>query len=270
MSQHDKPTIQEDEINLYDYWKTIAKRKRLIIGLFLASIILAGTISFIMAKIYRGEAVLKLPTKELPAKELITAKELTAIIGEIDKEKIRSILPKTHHLAANIKLNEIRGSTDKMQVFIDSKNPGSIPDVLSELIVYLNNNPLIKRHVEQEKERLLKQRDELSKTIKSSKELLKAYQSLLLRGDLIPVGFNPIELNVRVSNLKIEKITVEQAINNLKGVEIIGQHISKEPVSPRVKMNIALAGVISLFAGIFLAFFMEFIQKARGQQLKDD
>jgi hypothetical protein len=266
MSQHDKPTIQEDEINLYDYLKTIAKRKRLIIGLFLASIIIAGIISFIMPKIYRGEAVLK-----LPAKELITAKELMAIIGKIDKEKIRSILPKTYHLATNIKLNELRGSADKIQVFIDSKNPGSIPDVLLELVVYLNNNPLIKRHVEQEKERLLKQRDELSKTIESSKELLKAYQSLLLRGDLIPVGFNPIDLNTRVSDLKIQKLTVEQAIiNNLKGVEIIGQHISKEPVSPRVKLNIALAGVISLFAGIFLAFFMEFIQKVRGQQLKDD
>lgn len=260
MSQHDKPTIHEDEINLYDYWKTIAKRKKLIIGLFLASIIIAGTISLIMSKIYRGEAILKLPAKEL------TAKELMAITGEIDEEKI----PKTYHLAANIKLNELRGSDDKIQVFIDSKNPGSIPDILSELVVYLNNNPLIKRHVEQEKERLLKQRDELSKTIESSKELLKAYQSLLLRGDLIPVGFNPIELNVRVSNLRIEKITVEQAINNLKGVEVIGQHTSKEPVSPRVKLNIALAGVISLFAGVFLAFFMEFIQKARGQQLKDD
>jgi hypothetical protein len=264
MSQHDKPTIHEDEINLYDYLKTIAKRKKLIIGLFLASIILTGTISLIMPKIYSGEAILKLPTKEL------TAKELMAIIGKIDKGKIRDILPKTHHLVTNIKLNELRGSDDKMQVFIDSKNPGSIPDILLELIVYLNNNPLIKRYVEQEKERLLKQRDELSKTIEDSGELLKTYKSLLARGKFLPVGFNPIDLNTRVSDLKIQKLTVEQAINNLKGVEILRQHISKEPVKPRVKLNIALAGVISLFAGIFLAFFMEFIQKARGQQLKDD
>jgi hypothetical protein len=263
-SQDKRQSTHEDEINLYDYWKTIAKRKRLIIGLFLTSIIIAGTISLIMPKIYRGEAILKLPAKEL------TAKELTAIIGKIDEEKIRNILPKTHHLATNIKLNELRGSDDKMQVFIDSKNPGSIPDILLELVVYLNNNPLIKRHVEQEKERLLKQSEELSKTIESSKELLKIYESLLLRGKLIPLGFNPIDLNTSISDLRIEKLIVEQAINNLKGVEVIGQHISKEPVKPRVKMNIALAGVISLFAGIFLAFFMEFIQKARGQQLKDD
>jgi hypothetical protein len=268
-SQDKRQSTHEDEINLYDYWKIIAKRKRLIIGLFLASIIIAGTISLIMPKIYSGEAILKLPAKELTAKEL-TAKELTAIIGKIDEEKIRGMLPKTHHLATNIKLNELRGSDDKIQVFIDSKNPGSIPDILLELVVYLNNNPLIKRYVEQEKEMLLKQSEKLSLNIKTLKELAKNYETLLKDGKLTIVGFNPVELYEGISKLEVEKLTVEQAINNLKGVEILRQHISKEPVSPRVKLNIALAGVISLFAGIFLAFFMEFIQKVRGQQLKDD
>jgi len=34
-------------------------------------------------------------------------------------------------------------------------------------------------------------------------------------------------------------------------------YIPKMSVSPNIKKNIILAGVISLFAGIFLAFFME-------------
>lgn len=37
MNQQEKPAIYEDKINLSDYWKVIAKRKELIIGLLLVS-----------------------------------------------------------------------------------------------------------------------------------------------------------------------------------------------------------------------------------------
>lgn len=257
MNQQKDPATYEDEINLYDYWKVIVKRKSIIIGLFLVAVLSSAIISFLMPKIYRGEVVLKLSAKEL------TAKELLGIIGKIDSEKIKSILPKTHHSVTDIKLNALKDSADKLNVVIDAKRANDIPDAASELIEYMNNNQLIKRYVEQERERLLGQSEDLSKTIESSRELIKTYEMLLKSGRLIFVGFNPIEINKRASDLKIEKIIVEQAIKNLKSVEIVTQYISNKPVKPKIKQNIALAGTISLFAGIFLAFFMEYIEKMR-------
>lgn len=63
-------------------------------------------------------------------------------------------------------------------------------------------------------------------------------------------------------DLKIEKIAVEQAIRNLKGMEIVGQlYVSRNPVKPRTTMNIALAGITSLFAGIFIVFLMEYSER---------
>jgi len=259
MSQHEKTGAYEDEINLYDYYKVVAKRKKLIIGLFIVSVILAAVVSyFIMPKIYRGEVIVRLPA--------IGAKEFVSIMGRLDEERLKGILPETHNLVADIKLNVLRDSANKLQVIIDAKNTDAIPAAVSELMDHINNNPLIKRHVEQEKERLLKQSSELSKVIENSEKLLKTYESLLIAGRLTTVGFNPIDLGKRVSDLKIEKLIVEQAINNLKGIEIIRQHISEDPVKPNVKMNIALAGIISLFAGIFLAFFVEYISKIKGSQ----
>lgn len=262
-------TTYDDEINLYDYWKVIVKRKRLIVGLFLVAVLASAIISFLMPKIYRGEVALKLPEKQsqssITAKDL-TAKELLGVIGKIDSEKIKSILPKTHHLVTDIKLNALKDSTDKLNVVIDVKRANDIPDAVSELIEYLNNNPLIKRYIEQERERLLKQSEELSKIIESSKEMVKNFEMLLKSGRLILVGFNPIELNKGASDLKIEKITVEQAIKNLKGVEIIAPpYISNKPAKPKIKLNIALAGITGLFAGIFLAFFMEYVEKVKRQ-----
>ncbi len=254
----------EDEINLYDYWKVIVKRKSLIIGLFFIATLASAIISLLMPKIYRGEVVLQLTAKEL------TAKELLGVIGKIDGEKIKSILPKTHYLVTDVKLNALKDSTNKLNVVIDAKRANDIPDAVSELVEYMNNNQLIKRYVEQERERLLKQSEEISKTIESSRELVKTYKILIMSGKLIPIGFNPIELNKMVSDLKIEKIAVEQAIKNLKGVEILGNlYIPKNPVKPSIKKNIVIAGITSLFVGIFLAFLMEYIDRIKLQSKND-
>ncbi|MBU4242696.1 MAG: hypothetical protein KKF52_05695 [Nanoarchaeota archaeon] len=43
-------------------------------------------------------------------------------------------------------------------------------------------------------------------------------------------------------------------------------HILKNPVKPNIKMNIALAGITSLFAGIFLAFFLEYVERIRKEE----
>ncbi|MCG2709407.1 MAG: hypothetical protein L6246_03670 [Thermodesulfovibrionales bacterium] len=58
-----------------------------------------------------------------------------------------------------------------------------------------------------------------------------------------------------------------QALKRPKGVEMIEKpHILKNPVKPNIKMNIALAGITSLFAGIFLAFFLEYVERIRKEE----
>jgi len=247
--------VREDEINLYDYWKVIVKRKSLIIGLFLVAVLASAIISFLTSKIYRGEVILKLPAKEL------TSKELFSVIGKIDAEKI---LPTTHHLVSDVKLNVLKDSTDKLRLVIEAKNTDALSQAAAEFVAYLNGIPLIKRFVEEERKRLLMQSEEIDKVIKGSDGLTRTYKKLLESGRLIPVGFNPIELEKRVSDLKIERLVIEQGIKRLKGVEMISSlNIPKDPVKPRIKKNIALASITSLFAGIFLAFFMEYIEKVR-------
>ena len=248
--------VREDEINLYDYWKVIVKRKSLIIGLFLVAVLASAIISFLTSKIYSGDVVLKLPT--------ITAKELVSIIGKLDEGRIKNILPKTHHLIADIKFNALKDSTDKLRLVIEAKNTDAVSQAAAEFVAYLNGIPLIKRFVEEERKRLLMQSEEIDKVIKGSDGLTRTYKKLLESGRLIPVGFNPIELEKRVSDLKIERLVIEQGIKRLKGVEMISSlNIPKNPVKPRIKKNIALASITSLFAGIFLAFFMEYIEKVR-------
>jgi capsular polysaccharide biosynthesis protein len=249
-----------DEINLMDYIQVIRKRKWLIILGTIICMIVAGVVSFLMPKIYRGEATFKIITKEIA-----TAKEMVSVIGNLDEEKIKQVSPKTYSLANNrIKLNPLKDSADKFQLIIEAERVDDIPIAISMFVEYIDNNPLIRRSVEQDKERLLEQKEELSKVIESSKELVKAYDNLIKEGRLIPLGFNPIESNKKISDMKIEKLQVEQAIKRLKAIEMITQpYISSKPVKPKVKLNIAVASITGLFVSIFLAFFMEFLEKNR-------
>jgi capsular polysaccharide biosynthesis protein len=246
-----------DEINLMDYIQILRKRKWLIILGTLICIIAAVIISLLKPKVYRGEATFKILTREMK-----TAKEMVNVIGNPDEEKLKQILPKSYNLVNSVKLSSLRDSTDKFKLIIEAKRFDDIPIAISEFEEYVDNNPLIRRSFEENKEMLLKQTEELSKVIESSKELVKAYDNLIKTGRLIPVGFNPIDLNKRISDIKIEKLLLEQSLRRLKGIEMVTQpYISSKPVKPKKRQNVMIAGVVGLLASIMLAFFIEFLEK---------
>jgi len=258
-TQNKGTAIYEDEINLYDCWKVIVKRKSLIIGLFLFTTIASAIISLSIPKIYRGEVVLKLPA--------ITTRELLGVIGKFDDvEKIKNILPKTHHLITGVKLNTLKESTDKLQLIIETKNRDDISSAMTEFVAYLNNFSLINRAIEEERQRLIKQTEELSIVIKEADELARTFKKLLNEGKLIPFGFNPVEVKKKSSDMGVERFVIEQALKRPMGVEMLeSPYILKNPVKPSIKKNIALAGITSLFAGIFLAFLWEYIEKIKSR-----
>lgn len=58
METQNKQIIEEDEINLLDYWRVILKHKKLIRNLFFTSTILTAIVSLLMTKTYRAETTL--------------------------------------------------------------------------------------------------------------------------------------------------------------------------------------------------------------------
>jgi capsular polysaccharide biosynthesis protein len=258
----------DDEINLYDYWKVIVKRRIIIIGLFIVIVVSTAIVSFRMPDIYRGEAGLTVIKSDV-----ITAKEITDLIGKIDSEKQLRMVPKSYPNVTNIKFKAIKDSKDKIVVSIDAKRIDDIPKALSEVINYLNNIDIIKSTVSRNKEILLRQSAELSELIKSSPDLLATYHKLFSAGKLSTMGFNPVEVNKKIVDIKLELLGVEQYLSRLNngGIEIAAQpYISNRPVSPKILRNVVVAGIVSLLLGIFLAVVIEYIGNIKNRKSKPD
>ena len=260
----------DDEINLYDLWKVIAKRKMLIIGLVIVVVGLTAIGSFMMPNIYRGEAVLlvNLNNFDKQKSEVINATEITDSVGSINREKLLRMAPKSYSNVTQIKLNANKNSKDKITVTIDAKKIDDIPGALSEVIGYLNNIDIIKSSVSRYKENFIKQSSELSDIIKSSHDLLLTYRKMFEAGKITAMGFNPVEASTMIGKMKVDLTEIDQKISRLNngGIEIASQlYISDNPVSPKILRNVILVGIISLFLGIFLALFIEYIGNVKNR-----
>ena len=70
------------------------------------------------------------------------------------------------------------------------------------------------------------------------------------------------------SFLLAKRQKVEQTLANLKNrdIEMLNTaEVQKSPIEPKARLIVALSAVVSLFAGIFLVFVIEFVKNARSR-----
>ena len=121
----------------------------------------------------------------------------------------------------------------------------------------LNINSSVKM-LEVEKEKIISNIDNLAKEIESLNEELvdiKLRESCLNR--------KYATAKVDYNNLNNKYSEIEQVCNLKSDILEIRRiaHQPQSPIKPNKKLNIAIAGVLGLFLGIFIAFFAEFWQK---------
>jgi len=256
-------TIQDDEINLYDLWKVIAKRKTIIIAIFLISILGATIYCFTASPIYRVETYVKLymPKDISTVKELPTGKDISSIIGKIDDEKKALIFPKTMDEIADAKVVEIRGEKDKFKIMVESQNREKLHESLYEMMKYIESI----REIKSSYEKIISEIDERIKNVKDAEKKsdfqIKELEKRLNSTKVLPVGFDPYEVSQKSLELKMEKYRLEQERQKYKPIQPLEDpFISKDPVKLKKAMIITIAGICSLIFGIFIVFTTEYFE----------
>ena len=152
---------------------------------------------------------------------------------------------------------------------IDAKKIDDIPRALSEVVDYLNNMDIIKSKISRSKAIALKQSEELADLIKSSPDLLSTSDKLFKAGKLSTMGFNPIDINKKIIDAKLELLGIEQQLSRLNkgGIEIAVQlYISGKRVGPKILRNVIAAGIFSILLGVFLAVLIEYFGNIKNRK----
>jgi len=271
----DVPDSGNDEIDLYELFLVLKKRFKLIAGIVISAVLITGVISFLSPPVYRSSFIIRMFSKnENRMNPIISTGEVEKLISELDllrKEKQLNELSKR----LNIKDEQIKKAVkfyaktpsddkDLVEITLDIYDRGLIPDLRNGIIQYLNQNPYVNERITTWKDNLLQQKAEIQKKIQEIDGFKNFLISQIKNDRAKYLGFNPLQLDEEVIKLKKELRDLEDTIKLLRGFEVtIEPEIPQMPIRPKKALNIAMAGLVSLFLGISLTFLIEWIDSKK-------
>lgn len=318
--QADYRPVEDDEINLLDYWRVIWKRKILIGSLCSLSVLAALVFSILSPKIYEATATIITP-REGAGSGLLSALGASMLAQQMVGPSIPSLTPNrdnfisilksrtmTQNLVERFKLKEyykslytedaIKSLQDATKVSVSKEGVVSVkvedrdPKMAADLAnAYTENLDRLvmqfgtgssgnqRRFIG---EQLVKAEKELRRAEETLREFQERNRAILL-GDMVnsmrlpatqvpKVGIDMVRLmrEMRVQEAVYVLLTqqLEQAkigeAQDTPVVQVLDRAVPAiRKTKPKIRLNMALAGAVSLFLGVFLAFFLEYIERQR-------
>ncbi|PKN70907.1 MAG: hypothetical protein CVU54_02690 [Deltaproteobacteria bacterium HGW-Deltaproteobacteria-12] len=277
--QPDSEIIPEDEVALYDYWKVIVKRKKILLGIIFVPVIMAIIIASFLPRYYQGEGEI--------SQLVITAPNIVAHIGDIDEAKKNKIFTSYSDAVKNVLIFLSPKSTDKVRVIIDAKTADVIPRASNDLLVYISNLPEIRKEVDKtnvetdkKTQMLIAEADfrmqKLKEAQKANLVFLKQVTNRMKKQEIVLADINPADIIQKDADLSLEISKLEQTKTDLLkkkelkiNAGISGPYsISKQPSDLRIKQILIIICVLSLFVGVVVIFFLEYFDRMKARDNK--
>jgi len=271
------PEIQEEEIDLREYINVLIKRKSIIILIFLIAVITAALVSyFVLSPVYQSSMVFSVA--KIDEGVVINITEALEIMKSnivLDKLIDRIDLEETaKQLSSQITAEGIKG-TNFVKVSAEADSPEKAKSLVENIVgIFIEQNQSEYR----EKVKLLEDRlkiveEQIAEFEKNIQEIEKTKKKITTSEEI-----SESERQFRTSLLLSSSVTERELYNNLinqanslkvnlkncEDFRIINYaQLPAAPIKPNKKLNILIAGVLGLFVGIFVAFFLEFWQKGK-------
>ncbi|EDP75562.1 Wzz/FepE/Etk N-terminal domain-containing protein [Hydrogenivirga sp. 128-5-R1-1] len=255
----------EDEIDLYELWLKLKKRWRVILVTVVVFIAASVTYLFITKPVYRTSFLIKVPGIITPVEASEYVKSVKRLLKEKRYEEVAKLLSVDKDTVLsihNLEARELRKSKDVIGVTLEVYDPSVINGLSKAIVNYLNHNELIAEKIELRKRELSEKIAIIENRVKALKETKKLVNRLVEQGG--EVYFNPAEIDKTIQSFENQLVSLKVQLKALKGFEIsVKPPIPEKPDKPKKKLIIAVAGVSSLFLGVFLALFLEWLEEAR-------
>jgi len=278
--------MQEEEIDLREYINVLIKRKGVIILIFLIAVITAALVSyFVLTPIYQS-SISFLVNRELVRQQYYyPASSVNPYISDILILLTRDLILKeaVEKINLDYKYGEIREKveanniedTNIITLTVEDKDPKIAKDLANYIVkIFIEKNQFKydeKRKIAEENLKIYKEQlDDVERNIIEIEKMKqkvaisagvpdveKHFQTSLLLNSLVT------ERNTR--NFLISKVSsIKEDLMNYQAFKIIEPAVEPiSPIKPNKELNILIAGVLGLFVGIFVAFFLEFWQKGK-------
>jgi len=237
--------LMDDEINLLDYWNVLWRRKGILITLFTVAVVATMVASLLLPKYYKAEAVIIASGSE--------AGGLGAALTSI---------PLAGVLAASA---GIQTPTDKVMVVLNSRTLAeSVIERFNLLRVFNENQWDQNKGTWKDANDPPLMQDAVAYLTEDVVETSKNKESAIT----ITVKWKDPKLAADIANYYVTALSRflnDKAINVT--IQVVDRAIPAEKkYSPKISVNMVLAGATSIFIGVFIAFFLEYLEKSREQR----
>ncbi len=215
-----------------EYVKVVLKWKWMIIGLFVAAVVVAGLVTSLMPKAYKVSTSLEIGEMRGPLEPPAQVVEkITSVYGAEAGSRIDFSGKKYPEIKA-----ENPEDTQLVKIEAESSEPEKAREILRTI-----NGIIIEEH-----------REKFQESVEETEEEIEEIQDELTLIETQKIYTEGIsDLQIRVSNLK-------NVLNRAEETKVVKEPLVHEsPVGPNTKLNVAVAGVLALFSGVFIAFFAE-------------
>ena len=268
--------IEDDEITLHELLLILKKKSLIISSIFLITVFAAAIISFIITPVYRSSIVIKGPVTSYnitPQASVISTDEsgklINVLINAVEEKntaELSSLLKISDNNAKQIVSFDTILPTDPLknfiEIIIEVEDPSLIATIKDGIIRYLNENKYVNERITLIKTNLNRRKQEMHDKINEIVKFKNILTKQIKSGKVNNLGFNPMLMERDIINLRQELNDIEDKIHLLRGFEVVVEpFIPKNPAKPKKIQNMAVAGIISLFFGVLVAFFMEWLEK---------
>jgi capsular polysaccharide biosynthesis protein len=264
--------IHEDEIDLRELINVVIKRKKLILGIFLVSVIITAVISFLIPRTYLSTAIIQTGIADTPLIGIAEAGQMIKthdFLNPIAKELELEVTPESLKSAITLKKIE---DTSLIQLEVKYQGMGTSYKLLRAIVdsFLAKNNELYQQRtdfINQQIKEFDTQINSVQSDISRTQELIQNL-SLSEKISEIDAGVKIILLQNTLPSYYDNLTNLFAQNNNLRLILVKAKEFKlvdltkPKPIKPNRKLNVALAGVLSLMFAVFLAFFMEFWQKS--------
>lgn len=267
----------DDEIDLRDLILVLWRHRWLITAVFVAAVFTAGVISFAMAPVYQVYTLIALGkydspiyTTQGPAREVILSDDFIRTV--VDDLKLDVPREEFRAFKNTISVEPVE-DTNMLKITIETKDRAEGRLILERIYeLYLEQG---RPHFERQKLLVAGQLETIQQNLVQVESNIALTNTLLTRiesaggGGTVDQDFRRSQLLESIQALEQQRLALldrhldlQRELHSLETAQVVrSPYEPVYPVKPNKKLNVALAGVLGLMVGVFLAFGVEFCRR---------